>query len=178
MVDEESCITDCWILDHITPHMARCGIPREVCLILGRAMLWRMFDSSGDELVPAEQKRRIMERYADIPHKTIQLGVNPVKKVPLIVDGFDAEVLIETAEGVMTEDGEQAVASVPRLGLRRQEIRLLASQVQHLRTENAEQRLEHERQMQVSSCAWFKMHTLQLKPNSMCDSCCVIKSIG
>lgn len=28
VVDEESCISDCWILDHVTPHMARCGIPK------------------------------------------------------------------------------------------------------------------------------------------------------
>jgi hypothetical protein len=115
-------------------------------------MLWRMFDSSGEKLVPAEQKRRILERYTDIPHKTIQVGVNPIKKVPLIVDGFDAEVLIEIADAVMMKEGEQAAASVPRLGLRCQKLCLLSSQVHHLHTENAEQRLEHERQVQVSSC--------------------------
>lgn len=135
--------------------MARCGIPREVCLVLGRAMLWRIFDSSGEDLVPAEQKRRILERYDSIPHKTIPVGVNPIKKVPLIVDGYDAEVLIEIADGadvITMEEGERATASVPRMGLRRQEIRLLASQVHHLRMENAEMRLEYERQNQVSFC--------------------------
>jgi hypothetical protein len=103
-----------------------------------------------------------LERYDFIPHKTIPVGVNPIKKVPLIVDGYDAEVLIEIADGadvITMEEGERANASVPRMGLRHQEIRLLASQVHHLRMENAEMRLEYERQNQVSFCV-REIHTL------------------
>jgi hypothetical protein len=76
VVDEESCISDCWILDHVTPHMARCGIPREVCLVLGRTMLRRIFDSSGEDLVPAEQKRRIYWRGMILYHTKLSQSVS------------------------------------------------------------------------------------------------------
>jgi hypothetical protein len=141
-------------------------------------MLWRVFDSSGELLVPEDQKQRILDRYSDIRHKTIADGSNPIKKVPLIVDGFDAEVLMETVEGGdLTEEGERIASSVPRMGLRRQEIRLLASQVHHLRTENAQQRLQHEREMQVCFmlCA-IMLSTAQSNVNVL--SCCAIKFIG
>lgn len=106
-------------MEHVTPNMVRCGVAREVCLVLGRAMLWRVFDSSGELLVPEDQKQRILDRYSDIRHKTIADGSNPIKKVPLIVDGFDAEVLMETVEGGdLTEEGERIASSVPRMGLR------------------------------------------------------------
>ena len=51
----ESGIRDGWILDHVTPNMARSGIPHQVCLVLGKAMLWHVFDSCGDDLVPSEE---------------------------------------------------------------------------------------------------------------------------
>ena len=32
-VESLSDISDGWILDHVTPNMARCGIPHDVCLV-------------------------------------------------------------------------------------------------------------------------------------------------
>jgi hypothetical protein len=51
----ESGISDGWIIDHVTPNMASAGIPRQVCLVLGGAMLWRLFDKYDEDLVPPEQ---------------------------------------------------------------------------------------------------------------------------
>ena len=151
-VIKESGITDGWIMDHVVPNMARFGISREVCLVLGRAMLWRIFDNSGDDLVPVEQKNRILARYRDLRDRnSLPEDSNPVKKVPLVVDGFDAEVLIETIEDADEEDGGgvNGSATIQRMGLRRQEIRLLASQVHHLRRQLAEQQAENERRFEV-----------------------------
>ncbi len=150
-------ISDGWILDHVTPNMARCGIPRDVCLVLGRAMLWRIFDRSGEDLVPSAQRMRIMARYEDLgADNHLEPGTNPVKKVPVVVNGYDAEVLMD--EIVVGDDGdndEGPSVVLQRMGLRHQEIRLLASQVTHLRRELLDSRVEHERQMQVSCGVLF-----------------------
>jgi hypothetical protein len=99
VVSTSSIISDRWILEHVTPNMVCCGIACKACLMLGHAMLWRIFDSSGELLVPEDQTQHILDRYLDIRHKSIADGSNPIKKVPLIVDGFDAKVLMETVEG-------------------------------------------------------------------------------
>ncbi len=146
----ESGISDGWILDHVTPNMARSGIPRQVCLVLGKAMLWCVFDSCGDDLVPSEQSIRIFQRYEDLGvNNLLPVGATPVRKIPLVVDGYDSEVLIDQIVGDNDNDETNNPALMERMGLRRQEIRLLASQVTHLRRELADSRVEHERQLQV-----------------------------
>jgi hypothetical protein len=80
--------------------MLEAGIPHQVCLVLGRAVLWRMFDPLGENLVPEEHRSRVMARYGDIGvNNLLSQGTNPMKKVALIVDGYDAEVLIDKAVG-------------------------------------------------------------------------------
>ena len=54
-VERESGISDGWIIDHVTHNMASAGIQQQVCLVLGRAMLWQIFDRCGEDLVPQEQ---------------------------------------------------------------------------------------------------------------------------
>ena len=78
----------------------------------------------------------------------LSVGANPVKKIPLVVDGYDSEVLIDQVVGGEDDDTDNPVL-IQRMGLRRQEIRLLASQVIHLRRELVDSRVEHERQLQV-----------------------------
>jgi hypothetical protein len=147
--ERESGISDGWIIDHVTPNMASAGIPRQVCLVLGRAMLWRIFDRCGEDLVPPEQRIRILQRYEDLSaNNLLSVGTNPVKKIPLVVDGYDSEVLIDQVVGGDDDDTDNPVL-IQRMRLRRQEIRLLASQVIHLRRELADSRVEHERQLQV-----------------------------
>ncbi len=78
----------------------------------------------------------------------LSVGTNPVKKIPLVVDGYDSEVLIDQVVGGEDDDTDNLVV-IRQMGLRCQEIRLLASQVIHLRRELADSRVEHERQLQV-----------------------------
>ena len=150
-------ISNGWILDHVTPNMAQCDIPRDVCLVLGRAMLWRIFDRSGEGLVPSAHRVRIMARYEDLgADNHLEPGTNPVKKVPVVVNGYDAEVLMdEIVVGDNGDNDEGPSVVLQRMGLRHQEIGLLASQVTHLRRELLDSQLEHERQMQVSCSVLF-----------------------
>ena len=87
-VDKDSGISDCWILDYVVPNMFKAGIPHQVCLVLGHAVLWRMFDPSGENLVPEEHRSRVMARYGDIGvNNLLSQGTNLVKKVALVVEG-------------------------------------------------------------------------------------------
>ena len=105
VVEEASGITDHWIIDYVVPNMAQKGISRQVCLVLGITILWRMFDPSGDDLIPEEQRSRVMARYGDLGNANLLApGTNPVRKVPLVVDGCDAEVLIDQVVGGDEED--------------------------------------------------------------------------
>ena len=109
-VERESGISDGWIMDHVTPNMASAGIPRQVCLVLGRAMLWRIFDRCGEDLVPPEQRIRILQRYEDLSaNNLLSVGTNPVKKIPLVVDGYDSEGLIDQVVGGEDDDTDNQV---------------------------------------------------------------------
>jgi hypothetical protein len=104
-VDKDSGISDCWILDYVVPHMLEAGILCQVCLVLGRAVLWRMFDPLGENLAPKEHRSRVMARYGDIGvNNLLSQGRNLVKKVALTVGGYNAEVLIDKAVGGDDDD--------------------------------------------------------------------------
>lgn len=137
LVETSSGITDAWILQYVVPNMVRAGMQQQLCLNFGRAILWRVFDPSGDDLVPDDMRRRVMARYDDLgAHNLLPRGTNPVKKVPLMVDGFDTEVLIDRivddeddGEGGGGGDGGTVVVGSDvrqRVGLRKQELRRLA----------------------------------------------------
>ena len=137
LIDEDLGITDQWILDYVVPYMFQAGIHCQVCLVLGCAILWRIFDPSGDDLAPDEHHRRVMARYLDLGvHNLLSLGSNPVRKVPLIIDDYDAELLIDRVvsgyeygdEGTVDGKINDSLGVRQRLGMRRQEIQLLASQ--------------------------------------------------
>ena len=142
----ESGISDGWIIDHVTPFRASSGISREVCLLFGRAMLWRIFDTCRDSLVPNEQKARIKAAYGDIAHNTLEQGTNPVKKVPLVVGGLDAEVIIERLEPGPTD----GTAAEPVRATRDQRLALLTSQIHSLRRDHQDSCAQTDRQFQAS----------------------------
>mgnify|MGYP006204990973 CR=1 FL=1 len=126
-IEPESGITDWWILDHVTPNMANHGIPHQVGLVLGRAMLWRIFDMCSDDLVPREQRRRILELFEDLGvNNWLPAGKIPVRKIPVVVDGYDTKVLMGQIVG--RDDIDENNNSEPwQIGLSNEEIWLLAS---------------------------------------------------
>ena len=133
-----------------------------------------------DDLVPREQRRRILELFEDLGvNNLLPAGKNPVRKIPVVVDGYDTEVLMDQI--VSGDDVDENNNTAPqRIGLRRQEIRLLASQVTHLRRELADSRVEHERQLQVRlvgdlSCYLFCSVIFLLTISSRCS---VVSSQG
>ena len=143
-------VTDKWILDHVLPNMVRHGIDEQVCKVLGRSVLWRSFDRSGDDAFPPHRREQIMSAYRDIGARNIlKLGCNPVKRKPLIVSGHDTEVLID----LLLDDSDEATPGVGvrrSLAVRNQEVRLLSSQIIHMHCELVDARAEADRQMASS----------------------------
>ena len=146
---DASGITNQWVLDYVAPGMRSatfCAdpqsapneftavIPEQVCIILGRALLWKVFHPSGEHGVAPEIKARILHAYTDLGGRnTLGQGENPVKKIPLGVTGVDSELVIDELlqESEAGRNGDIRVCT----GMERQEVCLLLSQVLHLRRE-------------------------------------------
>ena len=152
MQKEGSGITNQWILDYVVPNMAH-HLPRQACVVLGRALLWKIFHVSGEQL-PIQLCTGVMSAYNNLPERcSLEAGENPVRKTPLGVAGVDAELIIDEIMG--DDDNETTNNSVgsgggqgnnrARHGIQRQEVRLLSSQVMHLRRELSDSRAELER---------------------------------
>lgn len=78
VVEEASGISADWICDHVVPNMAA-HLDRQVCVVFGRALLWRVFDKSGDLAIPQRRREYILQAYADLGDRNgLGAGVNPV----------------------------------------------------------------------------------------------------
>ena len=87
-VQEGSGVTDDWILTHVVPNMVARGIQRQVCIVLGRAVLWRAFDAATNHAFPEAKLQYIQRAYADIGDRnTLNAGSNPVV-VSIVVFSF------------------------------------------------------------------------------------------
>ena len=114
----------------------------------------QIFDSSGDGLVPDCIQSHVVGAYSNLGQwNALENGTNPVKKVPLAVDGHDLEVIIDEiiggdgAGGDVGGEGEGDVRI--QLGLHHQEVRMLSSQVLHRRCELADTQAKHVRQLGI-----------------------------
>ena len=114
-------------------------LDRQVCIVLGRALLWRIFDESGD-VVPEAIRVRVMAAYADLgDDHHVEEGVNPIMKVAIGVDGVDAELVVDTLfEDDNEADGADRNGRRVRRRIERQEIQFLRSQIMHLRRQQDE----------------------------------------
>ncbi len=137
VIKKESGIIDQWVLDYIVPSMRAAKwegtemVPNQACIVLGRALLWKIFHSSGEKGVAPEIRARVLHAYADLGDRnTLENGDNPVRKIPLGIIGVDGELIVEE---LMQEESAAGNGNVRvRGGMERQEIQLLQSQIVHL----------------------------------------------
>jgi hypothetical protein len=116
------------------PNVFSAAIPEQVCIILGRAFLFKMFDSSPGEKqvggVAPQIRARKMNVYASLGGRnTLGQGENPVKKIPLGVIGVDSELVIDE---LLHDQNEASGDARVCTGMERQEVCLLSSQVLHI----------------------------------------------
>ena len=145
-VREESGVSSEWILEHVTPHMVAAGIPRQVCIVLGRALLWKVWEAAqGDEdhRVPSSITARVMMAVRDLGTRNLlEEGTNPIRRGSIGVSGIDAELYVyeigggsSGGGGGSSGDGDtSADGRDPRIkaGEQAAEIRFLGSEVQRL----------------------------------------------
>jgi hypothetical protein len=103
-VIEESGVTNDFILNYVTPHVrTRTGDP--TALVLGRALLWYAFSEMGASDLPLDLFRRIHEAYDGI-NNDMPEGINPVKKIALVITGNQGEVYMdEIPDGMVGDNG-------------------------------------------------------------------------
>ena len=145
----ESGISEDWILTHVVPGIFS-KYPRSLSLVLGRALLWTVFDENRTLIVPVSISSRVRNAYRDLGSRcTIPPGENPVQKVPLIVTGSDAEVHIDVLlEDDDVQQGQGVMNARPRR-LDNEQLRHMNNLLIGLRRDNADLRAEiariHER---------------------------------
>jgi hypothetical protein len=100
VVREDSGVTDQFILDYVTKK-ARTRAGDQVALVLGKALLWYIFDAKGDEDVPTVVKQRVRNAYGHI--QVLPDGTNPVKKALIVVTGHEGEVYMDE---IPNDDGD------------------------------------------------------------------------
>lgn len=158
-VKQNSCITKEWILEHVVPNIFS-SYDEYVAIILGRALLWRIFDSEQSKVVPRIICEQVKAAYSDLGSRNmLELGENPVKKEPLAVTGDDAQVYIDlllfSEENRNDRDSTQAVIHTGRATSRmeHQQMNYFNSLLLHLRQDNAEIKTElsrnYERQNRI-----------------------------
>ena len=147
LVKEGSGVTDDWLLEHVVPRTAA-AYPKKAAVVFGRAVLWKVFDASVTEdgesrhCIPATMYEQVMRAFNDLGDRNnLAAGENPVARPPLGVTGVDAQLIVDV---IMTGDrdggggggggggnGDWRVTGA----MDRQEVRLLGSQILHLRRE-------------------------------------------
>ena len=113
-VRDDSGVSSDWILEHVTPHMFAANIPRQVCIVLGRALLWKVWEAAHGDLGARNR---------------LEAGTNPVWRANIGVTGIDAELYVFEIMGSGGEDeggvsGPGAVERGPRTISRGHEVEL------------------------------------------------------
>lgn len=109
---EGSGITDAFILDIVAPNI-RQRLGDQVAMILGKALLWYIFDPTGDTDIPQEIYQRVTNAYTQI-RGTLPADTNPVTKVPMVLSGNEGEVYFDelpTENAIATAAGGTAATS-------------------------------------------------------------------
>ena len=98
-------VSNLWLTQNVVPHIfASERIQGNVALVLALPILWACFDSTVEGKMPGQMRNRIRLEYEAIRGPTMEATENPVKKVPLVVTGCEAEVYIDEIVN-MDDDG-------------------------------------------------------------------------
>ena len=124
---EYSGINNEWVCAKVCPNIT-IKFGKVLGAVLGRALLWSVYDSKQSNVVPAFMVERIKNAYSNIVDKQVADGENPVAKVSLYINGgtngnLILEPLIEDI-GEEVDDNETAEKRLERLQKRYKESNL------------------------------------------------------
>jgi hypothetical protein len=89
-------VDNAWIQEHVVPNIAL-RYNEAVCNVLGRALLWACFDPEASTYVPHSIKEHVVEEYGRL-QQHVPEGENPIKKVRLVINGAEDQVVITSID--------------------------------------------------------------------------------
>ena len=118
-------ITDDFILNTVCPNIVLL-LPRQIALVLGRALLWGIYNKEASEQIKNRIKNRVKSELI-IPD-----GENQIQKVPLFVSGKDGHLAV-------SEIGVGGEGDVTNIGANnRNQMSFIMTQMRELRRQNDE----------------------------------------
>ena len=102
---EEAHLSEDWILKHVTPNIHRV-LGKKVALILGQALLWRIFDPEQSKVLPTKWVSQICKIYGNRTNNELNDDENPVARVQLHVDGNNGQLYVMPLFPFPEEDDE------------------------------------------------------------------------
>ena len=100
-----------WLIDELVPHIvSKCG--EEVARVLGMALLWGCMEDLTAAAMPPELRREsIRSKYERI--RVMDVGQNPIQKVPIVVYAVEDRVMIDKVGLGYNGDEGPGVAAPP-----------------------------------------------------------------
>jgi hypothetical protein len=132
---EGSGITEDWLADNVVPHILL-RFPREssrVGMTLALPLLWACMEPTMQAFVPADLRQRVRHAYEVI--RQLEEGVNPVKKVLLVVYRVEDQLMIDEAGAPQQQQqpGHPGVMSAEAIPTLFAQVNSLRRQIDELR---------------------------------------------
>ena len=103
-------LDDRWVAKNVVPNIYRSHHCKKTAIVLGKAILWAIFDPSTKELVDSKLRNRVVTEYERI--RLLHSNQNPVKKISLIISGHEGQLFIdEINDPDILAEGDPQLAS-------------------------------------------------------------------
>ena len=100
----EGCgLTDEWVLNNTGAHIGRV-FPEGIALVLGKALLWGIYNDQISSIIDATLVQTVRNEVSRGTNNVLNVGVNPVKKVALLISGNNDALVITELIGYGSDD--------------------------------------------------------------------------
>lgn len=137
-------ISNDWLVEHVSKNIASL-FPRQMAIVLGKALLWAICDDEASQFIDSAMVQRVRTDVRSLNgcYTAGLTSMNPVRKVPLIVNGEEGVLIINELEDDV--DDVNLGHGVQAGGIGRSDsnqIRMLVSAVKSLSRQNEEMKNE------------------------------------
>ena len=91
-----------FVLSHVIPNIRK-RLPESACLVLGKALLWRICSPVADKYVLTDFKCDILLKWEHVHGTDFDAELNPIKKLAVMVSGNHGEVFIDMVGAIIVE---------------------------------------------------------------------------
>ena len=141
-VRRDSRISEDWLLEHVSRNILRL-FPRQMALVLGKALLWGICDDEVSQFIEPEMVERVRADVRSLNNCYTNNNTNPVKKIPLVIGGEEGALVINELDNGNDNDETNPVARGGIAGGNDNgQLRVLVSAVRSLTRQNEEMKNE------------------------------------